>query len=145
MPPETNKEALAVARGLCSAVDHNEGKYPKGYDERPCTCSAITAALESFAAGEIERVISNDKAIQNIAKGYASQLKGAATDNDALRERNGALVEALNGMMSVKRGNDGNPCWCYTDLVDGHDPRCRKVRAALAADAKAGEDAHAGN
>jgi len=123
----------------------------------------IAAALDSFAADEIERVISNDKAVQNIAAGYAAQLKAAADYADALRARNEALVAALTAII-VRPPDDDGLLWLDVKLPDrrGHAgvtfkypvvakppsivqqviENWTKLRdAALAADAKAGEDA----
>ena len=89
----------------------------------PCSCiddethtRVIAEALDDIAAG----------AVQNIAAGYAAQLKAAADYADALRARNVALVEAL------QRISDGDE-WGNTG------PLMRLAHHALAADAEAGE------
>ena len=74
--------------------------------------AAIAAALESFAAEEVERTLANDKAVQNIAAGYAAQLKAAADYADALRERNRALVEALREVTLPCHDYDSDQCEC---------------------------------
>jgi hypothetical protein len=149
--PETekaqpSKEAMVIARGLCSATDHNEGRYPEGYDERPCTCGAIAAAVLDFAREQLREVkVTGGAAIQ------AAQR--AMSDRGALRERNRALVEALQASL-LDACCDGQASGTATDspgvtrLSDNaghskwHSAACPSF-AALAADAKAGEDVDA--
>ena len=41
---------LTDAWHFCPAVDHNEGKYPEGYDMIPCICGPLDAALREVEA-----------------------------------------------------------------------------------------------
>ena len=89
----------------------------------PCSCiddethtRVIAEALDDIAAG----------AVQNIAAGYAAQLKAAADYADALRARNVALVAALERIATF-------------ESQYGPSDEALIARAALAADAKAGD------
>ena len=110
----SSKDAMNDAEGLhvpCSCIDDETHKR------------VIAEALDDIAAG----------AVQNIVAGYAAQLRVASDYADALRARNVALVEAVTEFLD--HGDRIEKCSVYTC------PSWNRLRAALAADAKAGEDA----
>lgn len=129
-----SKAAMAVARGLCTATDHNDGLYPEGYDERPCTCEPIAAALDAFAADMND----GDRTFKRLAQ--------AERERDNLRERNRMLVEALRDLYEYTQKYEAIVSVTVfsrsylRDAVERLDTKAvgDKVRAALAADAKAG-------
>jgi len=113
-----SKEAMEAVRGV---------RCP----HEPVNCDyCVAAALEAFVAPVAKNLVE-----------LTSAHVTAVIDRDALRERNRALVEALGNLR-----HDRNPdCWCGVSIGDPnyggvHSGACDAARAALAADAKAGED-----
>src|SRR3990167_8118822 len=100
-----SEEAMAIADSIKLSTHWNGGVGNiRTWDD---VRADIAAALDAFAANALERVLSNDKAIQNIAVGYAAQLKAAADYADALCERNRALVAALTAITVRPPDDDG--------------------------------------
>ena len=135
-----SKEAMEAVRGV---------RCP----HEPVNCDyCVAAALEAFAAtvnNHIRLTYESEhadaetfKAERDVAAKNLIELASAhitvTLDRDALRERNRALVEA--GQRFVD-----NDSWCANLTAhDAKQPDCScgyvGLRAALAADAKAGED-----
>ena len=144
--PETEKALSKEAMEAAQDVYRRLIRQPVSAMGEALNEDVIAAALEAFAAPWVKAAVDQQK----LGMSWMDKAKNGEADRDTLRARNVALVEAFSALITRLDVVHADPryqgIW-VSAMVHGikydeptYTDQLAAARAALAADAKAGED-----